>query len=36
MTDEVDLLDVRRAVGDTGAGENRVHRTTTFVDGGLD
>ena len=36
VPDEVDPLDARRAVGDTGAGEERVDGTTALVDSGVD
>ena len=36
VSDEVDLLDARRAVGHPGTGEQRVHRAAALVDGGVD
>ena len=36
VADEVDLLDPRRALGDTGAGEQRVDRSAALFDGGID
>ena len=36
MTDEVDLLDARRAVGHTRAREQRVDRAAALVEGGVD
>jgi hypothetical protein len=36
VTDEVDPLDSGRAIGDAGAGEERVDPPATLVDGGID
>ncbi len=36
VADEVDLLDAGRAVGDAGAGQQRVDRAAALVDGGVD
>ena len=36
VAEEVDLLDARRAVGDTGAREQRVDAAAALVDGGVD
>src|SRR5262245_44825114 len=36
MTDEVDALDGRGAVGDARAGEERMDDAATLVDGGVD
>ena len=36
VADEVDPLDAGRAVGDAGAGQQRVDRTAALVDGGVD
>src|SRR3954465_9735522 len=36
MADEVDLLEVGRAVGDPGAREQRVDRTADLLEGGVD
>jgi len=36
VAQEVDALDARRAVGDTGAGEQGVDRSTALVDRGID